>query len=178
MKKIKLLIILVLSLGIALTINHINHNDSDIKAIDVQTIDPNTIFSLLTGNGSNFPDFYGGAFVSEDQSTLYIHVVGDLNDARQAIKELTQADNFVLLPAVYSYKELLSISDLIYEKVLNNHDQYSYLNQLTWWGPNDQTNRFFVGILDINQEKIDWFKSEVINHTAIDFEDGVEITLE
>lgn len=116
----------------------------------------------------NFPDYYGGAYITEQgKLVVYIHR-DDLEKQKEKITSLVGSGNVELKKADYSYAYLTDIMDQLNEFVINKKNP-SVMANFNVFALMDKENRIVVELKDYNEEKIAVFKKLVLNSPAIKF---------
>lgn len=108
-------------------------------------------------------DHYGGAFLNEDKK-LTICTTSDQPEIISMFKEAVNTTDLVIKQVENTLEEIYSAKDS-YEKQLNDYCKKSFLNQaeqdliedIVESYTNVFENQFVVGILELNQEKINLF---------------------
>ena len=113
-----------------------------------------------------YPDYYGGCYIDENNK-LIVYMVGDTVRARSSL--LSLSSNVILIRGDYSFQELNNIMNVIgdfsaknpYNPIAENIAAVSLM---------DKQNNILVRLYDCSKEKIDEFKANVVNSSAIYFE--------
>ena len=123
-----------------------------------------------------FPASYAGAYVNEDMNLVVllaeseISTTAALASSEAAIAQATGEESVVYASAKYSYRELVSVMDEIYQYTKLPEDQMDPRFSVVSYGLDDYNNCVTVGLEALNPESIAAFQEVVCDSAAITFE--------
>ena len=125
-------------------------------------------------NNYIYPDYYGGLIFDRETRTYVIFVTDDSPDIAQDLYERFGTTNIRLQVVEYTYQELQSISGHIYEIAVQiNAGTYGAdAPVFPVWHLDPVRNRVVVGLLEYTEEQAAKFRETVLDHPAIEFEQG------
>lgn len=130
-----------------------------------------TFINRFGNETPEYPDFYGGAYFSEQgKFTIYIH--GDFEEGIRAVTSVIGKDNIEFKKADHSYKYLCNLSDEISDYVLKNKES-DVVQMISSFGVMDNTNTLEVRLIGLDEEKADRFSRAVLNKKAITFKNSM-----
>lgn len=115
----------------------------------------------------DYPDYYGGAYVSPD-GDLTILIKGDLNAGSSSALSVTGSGKVAFKSADYSYAELTGIMDELNDFAINRKNPAAQKN-FNIFSLMDDQNRIVVQLNDLSDAMIAEFKAQVLNSPAIEF---------
>lgn len=129
--------------------------------------------SAIENGTFDYPDYYGGMCVKDNQKLVVFVLDGDLDSFRRDLEERCQSSNFELLVCQYSMNQIISVSKKISESDSN------ILNELKiyYWGVDEEKNRLLVMMGDVSEGNLNRFKSLVIDSPVIEFCESTPVTL-
>lgn len=114
-----------------------------------------------------YPDYYGGCYIDENNQ-LVVYVVSDTTQAKARVLSMT--DNAVITKVgQYSYNELKRIMKVIGDYSQQNAGSTLVSNMATV-SLMDMENHILVKLYDCSEQRINEFKSTVIDSPALVFE--------
>lgn len=118
-----------------------------------------------------YPDYYGGAFIN-DQNNLTVYIYQPNGNVRtSALQSLTQDNNIVTKPCDYSYNYLLGLMQKVRRyKAENPNSELTKKFCLTVL--KEIENRVYVYLLDCDKTTIQSFKENISDSPAIYFFEG------
>lgn len=146
---------------------------------------------LLDGNGEDeYPSFYGGMYISDNQKFLVIQVVKDkipYKNQQMTKEETKEYENYQELINLNSsikfeyvnnsYNDLEKVRGKI-EKILGEYDSHDMCYKITIssYGINIYKNKVIVGFKENTKENQDAFKEDILDSPLIDFEESNPVT--
>lgn len=119
---------------------------------------------------ADYPDYYGGSYIDND-GNLVVYVKADNETIKQRtnlLSSLANSNDIKYKQADYSYNILNSIMNKLNEYKLNNNNN-NIANNFNSYYISDIENAVIVNLEDINEEKINEFKKNVVESPAIIF---------
>lgn len=129
--------------------------------------------SAIESGTFDYPDYYGGMCVKDNQKLIVFVLDGDLESFRRDVKERCQSSNFELKLCQYSMNQIMSISKKISESGSNILDEL----KVYYWGVDEEKNRLLVMMGDISEDNLNRFKSLVVDSPIIEFCESTPVTL-
>jgi streptogrisin B len=125
---------------------------------------------------SDYPEFFGGAYVNGD-GDLVINTVGDSLNARTAVVDRVSTDRIITKQCQYPYKTLLSIMDDL-NKFMFNEGNKAAIENLGIHGfyIDDKENKVVVKLAQCTDDKIQAFKNRVLDSQIVSFEESTEMS--
>lgn len=132
-----------------------------------------TTRSAIENGIFDYPDYYGGMCVKNNEKLIVFVLDGDLDFFRRDIRERCRSSNFELRVCQYSMNEIISVSRKISESDSN------VLNELKvyYWGVDEEKNRLLVMMGDVSKSNLDRFRSLIIDSPVIEFCESTPVTL-
>lgn len=192
MKKILSVFLSVTVLYIGLTVclsSQKIHADSKEKSLEHEAMvneQFNNLLCFFQSDGylkgvNDYPDYYAGAYISDEQRELIVCVTDDSTNVRNLIAEGTKNDSVKLKKVKYSYSELLMQSDIIMTSIADRrkNDAFSTnsalnnaVNEFVGVGINVEKNGLEISIKNPDTEKIKVLADYVIDFDNIFFIEG------
>lgn len=120
-----------------------------------------------TGINFTYPDYYGGAYI-DNKGDLTVLIKEGVAQTKAAIPNMLNGNNKVNYKICkYSFKELLSIKDLI-SNYKAEHDDAIESNYFSYY-ISQENNQIVVELKDDSTEKIEAFREAVTNSPAVTF---------
>lgn len=126
-----------------------------------------TTFNHLKREIPNYPDYYGGGYITENGS-LVVYIHGDVSKGQEKLSTIIGGGNVEFKKADYSYAHLTSIMDQLNE-VLSREKGSALLDNLTSYALMDRDNRIVVELLNLNETSISTVKKLSSNSSALVF---------
>lgn len=117
-----------------------------------------------------YPDYYGGSYIDENGDLVVLIADKDTQTSTEWSVVSEIADDPIVVNCEYSYSDLENIMDeilLAVEAVNESGSQYS--GQVNCWAIDDKNNCIYVYLKDLNNDVIEWFKTNVSDSDAIVF---------
>ncbi len=120
---------------------------------------------------------YGGCYIDDEQN---VHVLFTENVDKEVINNINEtiSSNIVYETSKYALNELVELQETItnyISKETTNPELEKLIEDIVGIGINQEDNIVFVGIKDCDENKIKLFKKEILDSTAIVFENVTEI---
>jgi hypothetical protein len=122
-----------------------------------------------------YPDSYGGAFI-DNAGNLVIYEAGSDSQRLKASKEIEKTigtSDFKIIPAKYSYNELLKVMDTLNAKVFADTKSSIATNVLSFY-LSDMENCIVVELKDNGKNQIALFEKNILASPTIKFEKSEE----
>lgn len=116
---------------------------------------------------SNYPDFFGGAYIDETDR-LIVYIKGDSVKRRKIIESIVKDNDFVLKQGRYSYKTLLNLRDKILF-LRAEKTNTAIADNIMSCHVEKRDNCVHVVLMDCSEKRIEEFKKNIINSSAIRF---------
>ncbi len=117
-----------------------------------------------------FPEYYGGAYIDNDQRTLVIILTGNSTKRHEEEFKSRVGNHPVRFQkGRFSFNELQSINDKLYEFVTNNKDK-EFVRNIIGWGTYDDKNAVYISLEDSSESIINEIKEKFMDTDAIKFE--------
>lgn len=120
-------------------------------------------------SSTDYPTFYGGAFINEN-GDLVVNTVGDSIQSRRSLTEKIGDLNIQTQVCQYSYKALSSTMDKLNDYMFDESNKVNIeelgLNSIYL---SDKDNKIFVELENFSSEEIQKFKSQVITSPMIEY---------
>lgn len=121
----------------------------------------------------DYPDYYGGMCVKDNQKLVVLVLDGDWESVRKDVKERCRSSNFELEVCQYSMNQIMSVSKKISESGLNILKEL----KVYYWGVDEEKNRLLVMMGDVSEDNLNKFKSLVVDSPVIEFCESTPVTL-
>lgn len=118
----------------------------------------------------NYPEYYGGAYISE-KGNLVIYIHGDQEKGMRAVIATIGSGNIEFKKAEYSYSNLTAIMDDLNELALRRKDP-AILESLTSFSLLDKSNEVEVQLIGLNDQKMEMLNKAVSNRPGITFKES------
>ena len=129
-----------------------------------------------TNRATNYPDYYAGSYIDDD-GKLAVMLTDNSPEIRQALTDAAGNSAVRFESATYSYEELTQMANVIYEKMKENQlskkdgtHQPNICDDIRYAMLLDDQNVISVNIHGLTEEKIQSFKNEILDSSAIVFE--------
>lgn len=109
-----------------------------------------------------YPDYYGGCYINENND-LVVYIVGDSIQSTSAIQTLSGDNRTITKVGRYSFNTLKEIMKTLEESAANEPNMAGASLM-------DMENNIVVKLFDCSEDKINEFKTKVIDSPAIIFE--------
>lgn len=116
----------------------------------------------------HFPEYYGGAFINENDK-LVVLVTNSQFNRQKNIEDIVGSKNSIVKPCQYSYRQLNDIMNDLNELLLNNPSKNPAIENITQAKLMEADNSIVVELLECTEEKINEFKENLINSPMIKF---------
>ena len=109
-----------------------------------------------------YPDYYGGCYINENND-LVVYIVGDSIQSTSAIQTLSGDNRTITKVGRYSFNTLKEIMKTLEESAANEPNMAGASLM-------DMSNDIVVKLFDCSEDKINEFKTKIIDSPAIIFE--------
>lgn len=122
----------------------------------------------------SYPNYYGGSYLDEN-GELNILLTRDEKNIKENLKSISENKELLFREASFSYSELTEIINSImlyqenYYKNTSVDNSYDIAKDIVDCTLDDKNNKVIVGIREIDNDKIELFKNNIIDSTAIEF---------
>ena len=121
----------------------------------------------------SYPDYYGGSYLDEN-GELIILLKNGTENIRNNLKTVSSNEELQFEQANFSYAELTEIINFIMSYQENNYDnnsegEYNIAKDIVDCTLDDKNNKVIVGIRNLTSDKIDIFKNQILDSSAIEF---------
>ncbi|MDD6988470.1 hypothetical protein [Ruminococcus sp.] len=121
----------------------------------------------------SYPDYYGGSYLDENGELIILLKNGNEN-IRNNLKTVSLNEELQFEQADFSYAELTEIINFIMSYQENNYDnnskgEYNIAKDIVDCTLDDKNNKIIVGIRNLTSDKIDVFKNQILDSSAIEF---------
>jgi hypothetical protein len=118
-------------------------------------------------NNIPFSDYYGGSYISAKGKWI-VYITGDQIKGRKSVAKQVGSNNFIAITGKYSFKTLTKNMDELNAFVLNKAND-SVIGNINAFCLREDKNRIEMELGEYTEEKIQEFKSKVMNSPAIVF---------
>lgn len=134
--------------------------------------DANVAGNVSDVKKKKYPDYYGGAYVAENQRTVVIIIVDENPEKyEKEFRERLQNEPFELKRGRFSYNELLNILNKFGEFLKNNTNE-PFLENVIAGGIYEDRNLFYIELLDTSKNVVNEIKERFMDSPAIMYEKG------
>lgn len=119
------------------------------------------------GSKVKYPDYYGGCYIDENNK-LVVYTIGDFVQTKSSVLNMAGKD-VVVKAGKYSFQNLTDIMEKI-GKFSSDEKNKFVMENIASVSLMDIQNYIMVKLYDCNEQKIDEFKSNIIDSPAIVFE--------
>ncbi len=159
------------------SVQHNNFLENQFQSQKTNTKLLNEIASpSLTRNdsvGYSYPDYYGGSYINDD-GELVVKLKQHNKSNISSVNNIVQPNDVITEPCNYSYDELEEVIHTIRDKMMASTDPVSsnknnYYDDIVTIALLDAQNVVEVSMTNLNSNKIDWFRDNVLDSDAVIF---------